>query len=124
MTMPAEQPKLPPCIFRNGRCYLRRGDLTWFKDASEAFSNGRPLPVRTVKPDDVLVTATAAARELGIHRRTFGRLIKQARAETDPNEPLTQIRKLLHLRRGLSAREVSRFKELAAQIQPASATAA
>jgi hypothetical protein len=80
-----ERPKkvaFPPVIEVNGRLYNWRSHIEAYKEALVAYTLGQdPPPLPTTRPvGDCLVPLKVSASELGVTRRTLGRLIREQRS--------------------------------------------
>lgn len=129
--MPSEkfrdEPMFPPVTFRHGRGYLGRAPLEWFKAATLAHTQGlKPPPPPASWPEgDPQVPLSAAAAELGVHRRTIARYIKRSQEAHAPpgDDPVAQIREICQ-EPALSGAQLNRLKALALRIgKPAAAAA-
>jgi hypothetical protein len=112
-----DEPLFPLPTFRQGRGYISRRMLEWYKGALRAHSLGLALPPPPEpQPGDVEIPLPTAAEELGVCRRTIGRYVRRAQQTAAPGllDPVDEIRKLCAGQP--NGAQLNRIKRLAGQI--------
>jgi hypothetical protein len=80
-------PLFPTVVWMNGRGFVPRSDLDWYKAQLLAFAQGvAPVEPPRVDPDP-FIPLKAVGAELGIGRRTVGRRIAESQAASGESVP-------------------------------------